>query len=50
MKTIRYTNKIKTHLVTIVSMALFTPKSNSKFRSALHFRVVPRFIPNTAQS
>ena len=48
MKTIRYPNKIRSHLVTIVPMAPFTPKSTSKLRSALHFRysiVIPRFIP-----
>ena len=28
---------IKTHLVTIIPIALFTPKSTSKLRSALHF-------------
>ena len=40
--------KIRSHLVTIVPMALLTPKSASKLRSALHFRysiVIPRFIP-----
>ena len=41
--------------ITIAPMAPFTPKSSSKFRSALHFRysiVIPRFIPhaNMAQS
>ena len=55
MKTIHYSNTIRSHLVTIVPMALFTPKSTSKLRSALHFRysiVIPRFISraNTAQS
>ena len=55
MKTIHYPNKIVSHLVTIVSMAPFTPKSTSKLRSAQHFRcsiVIPHFIPsaNTAQS
>ena len=55
MKTIYYPNKIRPHLVTIVSMAPFTPKSTSKLRSALHFSysiVIRRFIPcaNTAQS
>ena len=30
MKTIHYLNTIRSHLVTIVPMALFTPKSNSK--------------------
>ena len=48
-------NKIKSHLVTIVPMAPITPKSTSKLRSALHFRnstVIPCFISraNTAQS
>ena len=41
MKTIHYPNKIKSHLITIAPMALFTPKSTSKLRSALsalHFR------------
>ena len=37
MKTIHYPNKIRSNLVTIVQMAPFTPKSNSKLRSALHF-------------
>ena len=55
MKMIHYPNKITSHLVTIVPMAPFTPKSTSKLRSALHFRysiVIPRFISraNTAQS
>ena len=48
MKTIHYPNKIRSHLVTIVPMAPFTPKSTTKLRSALHFRysiVIPRFIP-----
>ena len=54
MKTIYYPNKKRPHLVTIVPMAPFTPKSTSKLRSALHLRyliVIPRFIPrvNTAQ-
>ena len=47
MKTIHYPNTIRSHLVTIVLMAPFTPKSTSKLRSALHFRysiVIPRFI------
>ena len=50
MKTIRYPNKIRSHLVTIAPMAPFLPKSSSKLRSALHFRYskVPR--ANTAQS
>ena len=55
MKTIHYPNKIRSHLVEIVLMAPFTPKSSSKLRSALQFRysiVIPSFIPraNTAQS
>ena len=55
MKTIHYPNTKTSHLVTIVPMAPFTPKSTSKLRSALHFRnsiVIPHFIsrPNTAQS
>ena len=47
MKTIHYPNTIRFHLVTIVPMAPFTPKSTSKLRSALHSRysiVIPRFI------
>ena len=55
MKTMHYPNTIRSHLVTMVPMAPFTPKSTSKFRSALHIRysiVIPRFISraNTAQS
>ena len=55
MKTIHYPNEMKSHLVTIITMVPFTPKSTSKLRSALHFRysiVIPRFIhrANTAQS
>ena len=49
MKTIHYPNKIRSHLVTIVPMAPFTPKSTSKLSSALHYRysmVIPRFIPS----
>ena len=38
MKTIHYLNKIRSHLVTIVPMAPFTPKSALKLRSALHLR------------
>ena len=54
MKTMHYPNTIRSHLVTIVPMAPFTPKSTSKLRSALHIRyskVIPRFISraNTAQ-
>ena len=37
MKTINYPNTLRSHLVTIVPMAPFTPKSTSKMRSALHF-------------
>ena len=46
MKTIRYPNTVRSHLVTIVPMAPFTPKSTSKLRSALHFSysiVIRRF-------
>ena len=55
MKMIHYPNKISSHLVTIVPMAPFTPKSTSKLKSARHFRysiVIPGVIPhaNTAQS
>ena len=42
-----YPNTIRSHLITIVPMAPFTPKSTSKLRSALHIRysnVIPRFI------
>ena len=48
MKLIHYPNKIRSHLVAIVPIALFTPKSTSKLRSALFFRysiVITRFIP-----
>ena len=47
MKTIHYPNTVRSHLVTIVPMVLFTPKSTSKLRSALHIRyskVILRFI------
>ena len=55
MKTMHCLNTMRSHLVTIVPMAPFTPKSISKLRSALHIRysmVIPRFISraNTAQS
>ena len=55
MKTMHYPNTIRSHLVTIVPVAPFTPKSTSKLRSALHIRyskVIPRFISraNTAQT
>ena len=49
MKTIPYPNKIRSHLVTSVPIAPFTPKSTLKSRSALHFRyliVIQRFIPD----
>ena len=54
MKTIHYQNTLRSHLVTIVPMAPFTPKSTSKLRSALHFSysiVIRRFYfrANTAQ-
>ena len=54
-ETIHYPNIMRSHLATITPMALFTPKSTLKLRSALHFRysiVIPRFISraNTAQS
>ena len=42
-----YPNTIRSHLVIIVQIALFTPKSTSKLRSALYIRysiVIPRFI------
>ena len=42
-----YPNTIRSHLVTIVPMAPFAPKSTSRLRSALHIRnsiVIPRFI------
>ena len=48
MKTMHYPNTIRSHLVIIVPVAPFTPKSTSKLRSALHIRyskVIPRFIP-----
>ena len=48
MKTIHCPNKIRSHLVTIVPMAPFTPKSTSKLRSVPHFRysiVIPRLFP-----
>ena len=38
MKTMHLPNTIRSHLVTIVPMAPFTPKSTSKLRSALHIR------------
>ena len=54
MKTIHYPNTLRSHLVTIVPMAPFTPKAASKLRSALHFSysiVIRRFYSraNTAQ-
>ena len=48
MKTMHDPNTIRSHLVTIVPVAPFTPKSTSNLRSALHIRyskVIPRFIP-----
>ena len=51
MKTIHYPNKIRSHLVTIAAIVVFTPKSTSKLRPALNFRysiVIPH--ANTAQS
>ena len=53
MKTIHYPNTLRSHFVTIVPMAPFTPKSTSKLRSALHFSysiVIRRFYSrsNTA--
>ena len=55
MKTMHYPNTIRSHLVTIVPMAPFTPKFTSKLRSALHISysiVIPRFISraNTVES
>ena len=35
MKTIHYPNKTRSHLVTIVPVTPFTPKSTSKLKSAL---------------
>ena len=54
MKTIHYPYTLRSHLVTIVPMAPFTPKSTSKLRNALHFSysiVIWRFYScaNTAQ-
>ena len=46
MKTINL-NKIRSHFVTIASMASFATKPSLNLRSALHFRysiVIPRFI------
>ena len=48
MKTIHYPNIIKSHLVRIVPLVPFTPKSTLKLRSVLHFRysiVIPLLIP-----
>ena len=55
MKTIHYPNTLRSHLVTIVPKAPFTPKFTSKLRSALHFSysiVIRRSISraNTAQT
>ena len=47
MKTIHFQNKKRSHLVTIVPMAPFTPKSNTKLRSALHFRYKNKKNDNT---
>ena len=47
LKTMHNPNTIRSHLVTIVPMAPFTPKSTSKLRSALHIKysiVIPRSI------
>ena len=54
MKTMHYPNTVRSHLVTIVRMAPYTPKSTSKLRFARHIRysiVIPRFISraNTVQ-
>ena len=54
MKAMHYPNTIRSHLVTLVPMAPFAPKSTSKLRSALHIRysiVMPLFISfaNTAE-
>ena len=46
MKTIYFLNEIRSHLVTILPMALFTPKSASKLKSALHFRYASFPIAN----
>ena len=40
MKTIHYPNTIRSHLVTIVPMAPFTPKSTSKLRICSHCSAV----------
>ena len=48
MKMIHYPNKRRCHLVTIVPMVPFTPKSTSKLRSALLSRnsvVIPASFP-----
>ena len=50
MKRIHYPTKIRSHLVIIIPMAPFTPKSTSKLRSALHVHlrysiVIPCFVP-----
>ena len=53
MKTIHYPNKIRSHLVIIVPIAPFTPKSTLKLRSALHIRysiVIPCVIPYNPKS
>ena len=51
MKMMHYPNTIRSHLVTIVPIAPFTPKSTSKLRSALHIKysiVFPRFISHAS--
>ena len=37
MKTIHYPNTLRSHLVTIVLMSPFTPKSTTKLRSGVNF-------------
>ena len=43
VKTIHYSNKLRSSLVTILPMASFTTKSTSKLKSALHFRYVDSY-------
>ena len=52
MKTIHYPNSLRFHLVTIVPMAPFTPKSTSKLGSALHlgYSIVIRRLYSRANS
>ena len=48
MKTNHNSNKLRSHLVTIIPMKQFTLKSTSKLRFALHFRysiVIPPSFP-----